>query len=708
MIHKFVFGKPVETDVCEPSDSSLCALTAQHFADFPSFGKVSTSPTSSDKSSSADSSEHNGQTTDFTYTYIMSPRDILYGLGESTRGINKRGFHYISSCSDVPNQTEDCESLYGAHNFLIVSGEKPFALFFDYPTRLEFDCGYTQEDTLTVHAELSDMTLYVITPDCTNVANSSSTPLENIVTQFRKLTGRSYIPPFWAFGYQQSRWGYRTADDIREVVKQYKDHNIPLDAVYLDIDYMDNYKDFTVDEHKFPNFKQFVSEMKDENIHLVPIIDAGVKVEKGYSVCDEGEANNYFCKKADGSDFVGGVWPGNSHFPDFLNEDARKWFGMQYKKLTDDGIEGFWNDMNEPALFYSTESLAESFKNIEKYKGRNLDIQSFFQFADISRSSFNKPSDYTLFYHTIKNKDGSLTKIRHDKVHNLYGYNMTRAASEAFKTIAPNKRMLLFSRASFIGAHRYGGIWTGDNSSRWDHLTMGIKMMPSLNMCGFLYTGTDIGGFGGNTTRELLLRWLAFGDFTPLMRNHSADGTRRQECWQFDNTNDFASVIGLRYRLIPYLYSEFMKAALSDTMYFKPLAFEYTDDTRCRTIEDELLVGNDLLIAPVHEQNAEGRMVYLPEDMTLVRYHNNEVCEQTLLEKGDHYISVPLADVVFFIKKNHIVPLCRKNAANTALIDCSSFDFAGIAPKGTTCTFYKDDGTSPAVSLEKGIVTLHN
>lgn len=679
MIKKFTFGKPFNT--------FSCVLSVAECAEEIPFGTVeTTAPAKSENS--------------FAYTCALKPEDIVFGLGESVRGINKRGFKYVSNCSDVPNQSEDCESLYGAHNFIVISGEKTFGLYFDYPARIEFDIGFTQEDTLTVRADTADIALYVITPD------KSAHVLDDIVTQFRTLVGRSYIAPFWAFGYQQSRWGYRTEDDIRSVVKKYRESNIPLDAVYLDIDYMDNFKDFTVSEEKFPAFKSFVSEMKTQHVRLVPIIDAGVKVEKGYSVCDEGEAKGFFCKKEDGSYFTGGVWPGNSRFPDFLNEDARAWFGAQYKKLIDLGIEGFWNDMNEPALFYSTESLADSFKKMESFKGKNLDIQSFFEFADISRSSFNKASDYRLFFHQIKNDDGSVTKVRHDKVHNLFGYNMTRAAAEAFDKITPGKRMLLFSRASFIGAHRYGGIWTGDNGSRWDHLLMGIKMMPSLNMCGFLYTGTDIGGFGGNTSRDLLLRWLAFGDFTPLMRNHSAAGTREQECWRFDHPEDFASVVGLRYRLIPYLYSEFMKAALNNTMYFRPLSFEYEDDKRARSVEDELLVGNDLLIAPVHEQNAVGRMVYLPQDMTLVRYHGNAVTEQTPLAKGDHYVSVPLEDVVFFVKKGHSVPLCKKNASCTEAIDYSSFDVVGDAPKGTAITLYHDDGFATDVSLEKGTIAI--
>lgn len=684
MIQKWVFGKPIDTNSCViPVSCSKKPV---------SFGTVTLS-------------EKDTATGIFSFSYQMAPNDVVYGLGESVRGINKRGFTYISFCSDVPNQSESSASLYGSHNFLLVSGKQTFALYFDYPARIQFDIGYSQQDMLLVSADTADMALYEITAD-NNTTDSSESVLLNIVRQFRQLIGKSYIPPFWSFGYIQSRWGYKDEDDIQRVVEKYRSAHIPLDGVCLDIDYMDNYKDFTVSPERFPNFKQFVNEMKQNHVHLIPIIDAGVKVEKGYEVFDEGVQEKHFCRKADGTYFTGGVWPGRSLFPDFLNEDDRLWFGNQYKKLTDKGIDGFWNDMNEPALFYSDESLAHSFAELKKLEGTNLDIQSFFAFADISRSSFNNPSDYKLFYHEIKNSDGSITRVRHDTVHNLYGANMTRAAGEAFRSFSKNKRILLFSRASFIGAHRYGGIWTGDNESKWEHLLMGIKMMPSLNMCGFLYSGTDIGGFGGNTTRDLLLRWLAFGIFTPLMRNHAAAGTRNQECYQFEHTEDFASVIGLRYKLIPYLYSEYMKAALNDTMYFKPLSFEYPRDERALRIEDELLLGESMLIAPVHEQNATGRMVYLPQDMVLIRYRNNAIVEQKAISKGDHYIDVPLADVVFFIKKDKVIPFGTYNAQSTADVDYNAIELIGSAPKGTTYTLYHDDGISPTVSFDENCSVL--
>lgn len=228
---------------------------------------------------------------------------------------------------------------------------------------------------------------------------------------------------------------------------------------------------------------------------------------------------------------------------------------------------------------------------------------------------------------------------------------MTRSASEAIEELVPDKRILLFSRASYIGMHRYGGIWQGDNNSWWSHLLLNIRMMPSLNMCGFLYTGADIGGFGENTTEDLLIRWLSFGIFTPLMRNHSALGTRLQEAYRFESIDLIRDVISVRYRLIPYLYSEFMKAALRNEMMFKPLGFVYGDDNIARHVEDQLLLGDSIMIAPVYEQNSLGRTVYFPEPMKLIRFHAGEPLEEKVYPQGHFFIEMPLGDVCVFSER---------------------------------------------------------
>ena len=538
-----------------------------------------------------------------TFTYSLSENDIVYGLGEQIRGINKRGWQYVSWNYDNPNHHEDARSLYGAHNFIIIHGAVTFGAFFDYAGKMEFDIGYTKRSVMQIHAASNNLTVYIITGESE----------KDIVKQFRKMVGRSYIPPFWAFGYGQSRWGYKTEEDIRTVAKQYQDAGIPLDSIYLDIDYMERYKDFTVDTERFPNLKGLATDMKEQGIHLVPIIDAGVKIEDGYDVYEEGVQNNYFCKNAEGGDFVGAVWPGRVHFPDFLQPKARDWFGKKYAVLTEQGIDGFWNDMNEPAIFYTEDRLADTCAEIEKLTAGNMGIQEYFAFTGMVAGLNGNIGDYDKFYHNV---DGKM--VKHSEVHNLYGMNMTRSAFEALQEISPEKRTLFFSRSSYIGAHRYGGIWQGDNKSWWSHILQSMQQLPALNMAGFLFTGSDTGGFGCDTTEDLMIRWLQYSLFTPLFRNHSADGTREQELYQFSNVEAAGKMIQIRYSLIPYLYSEFLKAALNDEMMFKPLAFDFPDDAMAEQVEDQLLLGNELMIAPIYKQNAQGRYVYLPEEMMLV------------------------------------------------------------------------------------------
>ena len=657
MIRKYIYGSPFQTDAV------ITDIPAE--GGIPGYGTVSAEE-------------------GFLLTYIMDDDDIVYGLGEANRGMNKRGYCYVSDCTDDPNHTEDKRSLYGAHNFIIIAGKQTLGLFFDYPSRLTFDIGYTKMDTLSVSCETADLNLYVI---------EGESPYD-IVKQFRRIIGRSYIPPKFAFGYGQSRWGYKTKDDFRKVAEGYRDNHIPLDMIYMDIDYMDSYKDFTLSE-EFEDFPDFVQEMKDSRIRLIPIIDAGVKIEKGYDIYEEGIKNQYFCQREDGSNFVAAVWPGDTHFPDFLNPDARRWFGDQYRFLTDQGIEGFWNDMNEPAIFYSKEGLDEARElalTFAQSGGGRWDSGSageeggvgVWQMGDKLQSLANSPEDYRRFYH---NANGE--KVRHDKVHNLYGFYMTRAAGEAFERIDPDRRFLMFSRSSYIGMHRYGGVWTGDNKSWWSHLLLNLKMMPSLNMCGFLYTGADLGGFGADTTRELLLRFLALGVFTPLMRNHSALGTREQECYQFENTEDFRHVIGVRYRLLPYIYSEYMKAALNDDLYFKPLAFVYPGDEMASRIEDQLMIGNEVMIAPVYEQNAKGRYIYLPEEMKFIKFLPDGTIREEDLAQGVHYVDIGLSEVPLFIRKGRCIPL----GGGAECVDDNDYEnLQMFGYEGSSYTLYDDDG----------------
>ena len=619
------------------------------------------------------------------WRFTLAEDAVVYGLGEMPRGINKRGWHYITNNTDESHHGEDKLSYYGAHNFLLVRnglGGDCFGVFVDFPGKVYYDIGYTDHDTLRFHTEEPDYDLYILTGK-----NETA-----ICKAFRKLIGQSYIPPKWAFGFAQSRWGYKTEADIREIAEQYRKNHLPLDMICMDIDYMQNYADFTINKERFPDLKKLSDDLKAEGIHLVPIIDAGIRIDPDDETCQEGLEKDYFCKKADGTPFVAAVWPGKAYFSDFLRPEVREWFGERYHVLTDLGIEGFWNDMNEPALFYSPDRLKTVLDKAAALRDKdNIVQEEFFPFIGEVMGLMNSPEDYASFYHEVDGKS-----IRHDRVHNLYGGNMTRAAGEAFGRLRPNKRTLLYSRSSFIGSHRYGGIWLGDNDSSWGQLLANIQLMPNVQMCGFLYTGSDLCGFAGDTTPDLALRWLEFGIFTPLMRNHAAAGTREQEYFRFaDKMPAFRKMLELRYALLPYLYSEFMKAALEDGSYFRPLSFDYPNDADALNVENQLLLGEGLMVAPVYTQNAVGRHVYLPEPMKMLRLRSVSDYNEEVLPAGHHYIHCALDEVLLFIRPGRVVPVAA-SAESTTQLNETDLTLWSYLPDGTTGSYrmYTDDGVT--------------
>lgn len=630
------------------------------------------------------------------WRFTLSEQAAVYGLGEMPRGINKRGWHYITNNTDESRHSEDKLSFYGAHNFLLVrDGSTCFGLFVDFPGKVYYDIGYTRHDLFSFHTETPDYDLYLLSGGNENA----------ICKEFRTLIGRSYIPPKWAFGLAQSRWGYKTEEDVREVARQYKEHDLPLDMICMDIEYMQDYADFTVNKERFPDLTKLSADLKAQGIRLVPIIDAGVRIDPNDPTCTEGLEKGYFCKKADGTPFVAAVWPGKAYFADFLRPEVREWFGHKYKALTDCGIEGFWNDMNEPSLFYSPERLRAFLNDMAALREKdNIEQEEFFpRVVGGAMGLMNSPADYASFYHEV---DGQ--KVRHDQVHNLYGGSMTRAAGEAFVDLRPGQRTLLYSRSSFIGSHRYGGIWLGDNNSSWAQLLANIQMMPSVQMCGFLYSGADLCGFSSDTTPDLALRWLEFGLLTPLMRNHSAVGTRMQEYYRFPEVLPAVrNMIRLRYALLPYLYSEFMKAALENTSYFRPLAFDYPDDPDAREVEDQLLLGEGLMAAPVYVQNAHGRHVYLPEPMKLLRLRAVDDYDEEILPAGHHYIRCALDEVLLFLRPGHIVPVAQP-ANNTSELDDASLTLWSFLPDGESAEYrmYRDDGVTTEYEKKEHWKTL--
>lgn len=612
-------------------------------------------------------------------SYDFLADDMVVGFGESMKGLNKRGSEIVSFCADEPEHIPSKKSLYGAHNFFVVLGEEVTGFFIDFPGEIHYDIGFKDKNRFDIKIHGSDMAIYEFKGES----------LKEVTHQFLAIIGESYVPPKWGFGYQQCRWSYETADDIRQVAKGLREAKIPCDTIYLDIDYMERFKDFTICDEKFPEFESFVQEMKEQEFRLIPIIDAGVKIEKGYDVYEEGVEKGYFCLDEEGQPFVAAVWPGLVHFPDFFQKDARQWFGDKYEVLTKTGIEGFWNDMNEPAIFYTPKRLKAFYDHVERSKEKPLDIYSFFDLKSDALELSNHAEDYKSFYHKV---DGKM--MRHDKVHNLYGYYMTQSAAEGLENIDPDKRFLLFSRASYVGMHRYGGIWMGDNASWWEHIELTMKMLPSVNMCGFMYTGCDTGGFQDDASSELLVRWNQLSLFTPLFRNHACLGTRDQEPHAFEEetTRTLRKMIELRYSLIPYLYSSYMEAVRNREVYAANLLMDYSDE-RVKEIEDQVLIGDSLMITPIYKQNRSGRMVYLPEDMMLWKARGTEIENLQVMSKGDQYVPITLEEVPLFIRPNKGIILGGV-AETVEAIDPSTITFLGYFDEKIEETYYDDDGVT--------------
>jgi alpha-glucosidase len=574
------------------------------------------------------------------------------------------------------------KSMYSSHPFLIIDSDIHFGLLIDYPSKIVFDVGYSDYDTLKITIPSKDFNLYIF----------KSEDNLGVIREYLKLSGSPFVPPKWAFGYQQSRWSYPTKDVVKEVAEKFREKGIPCDSVYLDLDYMDNYKIFTTSEERFEDFNSFVKSLKDMGFKLVPIIDPGVKIEKGYEVYESGMKNDVFCKDENGQNFIGAVWPGWVNFPDFLDKNVRRWWGDLYKRFVDIGINSFWNDMNEPSIFYTPESLKKALK-VSENVDQNLAIENLVKLSTIEQT-LHGSEIYKKFYHL----NG---KVNHDKVHNLYGFYMAKATADGLKKLS-DERYFLLSRSTCIGAHTFTGLWTGDNRSWWEHLEMNVKMLMSLNMVGFFYNGADIGGFGDNCNPELLIRWIQLGVFSPLFRNHSAIDTIHQEPWSFDEKTEdiIKESIKFRYSLIEYIYSQYMQSVKNLKPLIRPIFFDF-DDKNSKEIEDQFMFGDSLMVAPIYRSQVKGRVVYLPKDKWLLwKVKNHKSRNLKVLEKGYNFIQVKLDEMLIFIKKGSFVILSEpmnfvgeKNVIKLTAL--------GFVENEATLTYYTDNGVD--YSFENGL-----
>ncbi|MFD1849072.1 glycoside hydrolase family 31 protein [Oceanobacillus bengalensis] len=539
--------------------------------------------------------QENGRVTVFKE---MDEADHFYGFGEKTGHLDKRGEKYEMWNSDVfaPHNPETDPLYESIPYFMTLRNGKAHGIFFDNTFRTVFDMK-SDEDYYSFSAEGGQVDYYLM---------AGPSPKE-VLEQYTHLTGRIPLPPKWAIGYHQSRYSYETEAEVRELAKNFIERDIPIDVIHLDIHYMNGYRVFTFDKESFPNPEKLIADLRDMGIRIVPIVDPGVKKDPEYPIYQEGIREDQFCKYIEGNIYFGEVWPGDSAFPDFTDEKVRKWWGDKHAYYTDLGVEGIWNDMNEPAVFNETKTM------------------------DLEVMHYNDGEPRT-----------------HRELHNVYGLLMGKATYEGLREQLNGKRPFLLTRAGYAGVQRYASVWTGDNRSFWEHLQMSIPMVMNLGLSGVAFTGPDVGGFAHDTNAELLTRWMQVGAFTPFFRNHSAIGTVYQEPWQFGGKYEkiMKKYIQMRYEWMPQLYSLFYQASKSGLPVMRPLLMEYPKDEKTYNLNDQFMIGDNVVIAPILAPSVTDRAVYLPEG-EWVEFSTGEVYEGS----KTHLVHAELKDLPIFIRK---------------------------------------------------------
>jgi len=575
-----------------------------------------------------------------TYKKLQEGEKFI-GLGEKTGNLDRRGSAYENWNTDNPRYGPNDDPLYVTIPFYIgLHNELAYGIFMDNTHRSRFNFGASNDRFSSFSAEDGEMDYYFIHEN--NVAG--------IISDYTKLTGRMTMPPIWALGYQQCRWSYFPDTEVVNVVQNFRDRKIPLDVIYLDIHYMDAYKIFTWHPTRFSNPGKLLTDLKSMGVHTTVIVDPGIKVEKGYEAYEDGLQKDMFIKYPDGQVYTAQVWPGWCHFPDFTKPAAREWWGEKFKGLVANGVEGFWNDMNEIASWGGgyTPNLVE------------LDWE------------------------------GRKTTYRQAK--NVYGMQMARSTYEGTRKLMNNERPLILTRAGYAGLQRYTALWTGDNQASEEHMMLGSRLLNSLGLSGVSFTGVDVGGFSKDATPSLFARWIGVGAFSPFFRSHTHYDTRQAEPWAYGEVveNISRNYIQLRYKLLPYIYSAFHESVETGMPVNRSLAIDYTFDEKIYNYiyQNQYLFGPSILVAPT-ESTRELVKVYLPAG-NWYNMHNGVM----LAGNSEITTECPVHLLPLFIKAGSVIPMqkaVQSTAENPGDVLYLHF-FNGS--ENSTYAYYEDDGKS--------------
>lgn len=531
--------------------------------------------------------------------------ESYYGLGDKPMHFNLKGKRVENWVTDQYAFGKDQDPLYKAIPFYVgLHSDKAYGIFFDNTFRTFFDFCQERRDTTSFWAQGGEMNYYFI----------YGPGIDRVVSSYTDLTGKPEMPPLWALGFHQSKWSYYPESNVREVASKFRELQIPCDAIYLDIDYMDGFRCFTWNNEYFPDPKKMIDDLEADGFKTVAIIDPGIKIDKDYDIYNEALEKDYFCKRADGPLMKGKVWPGECNFPDFTNPKVREWWADLYHELIGEtGVHGVWNDMNEPAVM---EVPTKTFP---------LDVRH----------------DY----------DGH--PCSHRKAHNIYGMQMARATYHGVKKYTYPKRPFIITRSAYSGAQRYCSSWTGDNVATWEHLWVANQQIQRMCLSGMSFIGTDIGGFAEQPTGELFSRWIQLGVFHPFCRVHSSGDHGDQEPWSFDEevTNIVRDYVKLRYQLLPYLYTMFWEYAQEGIPMIKPLVYFDQEDHQTFYRTDEFIFGNDILVCPILEPNAQGRRMYIPRGLWY-NYWSDEVVEGG----KELWVDADINKIPLFVRSGSMIP----------------------------------------------------
>lgn len=542
-----------------------------------------------------------------------TPQRRYFGLGERTGWLDKKGRTWTNWNTDDPNHLPDADPLYQAHPFVMgFEDGAAWGLYLDETWRTVFDLASVEAEQSIVHTDGPTFDLYLI---------PGPSPKE-VLQAYTALVGRASLPPLWALGYHQCRYSYAHQDLALEIAKEYRQHGLPLDALWLDIDYMEGFKVFTFSPHRFPNPKALAASLEQLGIKLVTIVDPGVKKEAGYAVYEEGHQQGFFVQSHRDEELVGSVWPNPAVWPDFSRPEVREWWGGWQGFYLQNGVAGIWNDMNEPAAF--------------TVEGHTL-----------------QPTNRTL-PHTARQGDRF-----HAEVHNLYGLNMCQATQQGLQQLDPHRRPFILTRSGFAGIQRHAFVWSGDNHAYWEHLEGSLPMLLNLGLSGVPFVGADIGGFSADSSGELLARWTWLGVFYPFMRNHSGKTSRRQEPWSFGEPwlSHIRTALEWRYRLLPYLYTLTHQASQIGLPPMRAMVLEFPHEVETQAQHDQFMFGEALLVAPALRPQQRSRQVYLPQGHWTHLFSGQSY-------EGGRYLSTPTPydQIPLFLRAGYALPLTAAHA----------------------------------------------